>query len=57
MIDLGLKQNPVKSTMSDWNKNMDYSVFEDIYYQLINYHRRVLTDKRELKRSKMKSLN
>lgn len=30
MIDLGLKQNPVKSTMSDCNKNRDYRVFKDI---------------------------
>ena len=47
MVDLGLKQNPVKSTMSDGNKNRDYRVFEDVYYQLINYYRRTLTDKRE----------
>lgn len=47
MLDLGLKQNPVKSTMSDGNKNRDYRVFEDIYYQLIKYYGRTLTDKRE----------
>jgi hypothetical protein len=47
MIDLGLKQNPVKSTMSDGNKNRDYRVFEDIYYQLIKHYGRTLTDKRE----------
>ena len=47
MVDLGLKQNPVKSTMSDGNKNRDYRVFEDIYYQLIKYYGRTLTDKRE----------
>ncbi|MBV5347823.1 IS4 family transposase [bacterium] len=47
MVDLGLKQNPVKSTMSDGNKNRDYRVFEDIYYQLIKHYGRTLTDKRE----------
>lgn len=49
MIDLGLKQNPVKSTMSDGNKNRDYPVFEDIYYQLIKHYGRTLTDKRDRK--------
>ena len=47
MVDLGLKQNPVKSTMSDGNKNRNYKVFEDIYYQLIKHYGRTLTDKRE----------
>jgi hypothetical protein len=47
MVDLGLKQNPVKSTMSDGNKNRDYRVFEDIYYQLIKYYGTTLTDKRD----------
>ena len=47
MVDLGLKQNPVKSTMSDGNKNRDYRVFEDIYYQLIKHYGRTLTDKRD----------
>jgi hypothetical protein len=47
MADLGLKQNPVKSTMSDGNKNRDYRVFEEIYYQLIKHYGRTLTDKRE----------
>jgi hypothetical protein len=47
MVDLGLKQNPVKSTMSDGNNNRDFKVFEDIYYHLINYYRNTLTDKRE----------
>lgn len=45
--DLGLSQNPAKSTMSDGNKKRDYRTFEDIYYQLINYYRRTLTDKRD----------
>lgn len=47
LSDLGLKQNPAKSTMSDGNKQRDYRVFEDIYYQLVNYYRRTLTDTRD----------
>ena len=47
MTDLGIKQNPVKSTMSDGNRQRDYRVFEDIYYQLISYYRRTLTDTRD----------
>jgi hypothetical protein len=47
MLDLGLKQNPVKSTMSDGNKNRNYKVFEDIYYQLISHYKHTLTDKRD----------
>lgn len=35
--DLGLKQSPAKSTMSDGNKNRSYLVFEGLYYKLINY--------------------
>ncbi|MBU3927212.1 MAG: IS4 family transposase [Bacteroidetes bacterium] len=45
--DLGLKQNPAKSTMSDGNRQRDYRVFEDIYYQLVNHYRRTLTDTRD----------
>jgi hypothetical protein len=47
LTDLGLSQNPAKSTMSDGNKKRDYRTFEDIYYQLINYYRRTLTDRRD----------
>lgn len=47
MVDLGLKQNPAKSTMSDGNKNRDYRVFEDVYYQLIKHYRQTLTDSRD----------
>lgn len=47
MSDLNLKQNPARSTMSDGNKNRDYRVFEDVYYQLLNYYYRTLTDKRD----------
>jgi hypothetical protein len=47
LTDLGLSQSPAKSTMSDGNKNRDYRMFEDLYYRLINYYRRTLTDKRD----------
>lgn len=47
MVDLGIKQNPAKSTMSDGNKKRDYRVFENIYYQLISHYRQTLTDKRD----------
>ncbi len=47
MVDLGIKQNPAKSTMSDGNKKRDYRVFENTYYQLINHYRQTLTDKRD----------
>jgi hypothetical protein len=46
LADLGLTQNPARSTMSDGNKNRDYRTFEDLYYRLINYYRRTLTDNR-----------
>lgn len=45
--DLNLKQNPAKSTMSDGNKQRDYRVFEDLYYQLLSYYARTLNNKRE----------
>ena len=45
--DLNLKQSPAKSTMSDGNKQRDYRVFEEVYYQLISYYGRTLTDKRD----------
>ncbi len=33
--------------MSDGNRQRDYRVFEDIYYQLVNHYRRTLTDTRD----------
>jgi hypothetical protein len=47
LTDLGLTQNPARSTMSDGNKNRDYRTFEDLYYQLINHYRRTLTHNRD----------
>ena len=43
IADLGLKQSPARSTMSDGNKNRDYRVFESLYYKLLNHYQRVLT--------------
>lgn len=37
--DLGLNQNPAKSTMSDGNKNRSSKVFESLYYKLLSYHK------------------
>ena len=40
--DLGLKQSPARSTMSDGNMKRDYRVFESLYYKLLNHYQRVL---------------
>jgi len=40
--DLGLKQSPAKSTMSDGNKNRDYQVFERIYTKLLSHYKSTL---------------
>jgi hypothetical protein len=40
--DLGLKQSPAKSTMSDGNKNRNWQVFEHLYNELLNYYGRSL---------------
>lgn len=42
IADLGLKQSPARSTMSDGNKKRDYQVFESLYYKLLNHYQRVL---------------
>jgi hypothetical protein len=36
--DMGLEQNPAKSTMSDSHKKRDWRVFEDIFFQTIGYY-------------------
>lgn len=36
MVDWGLKQYPVKSTMSDGSKDRDSRGFEAFYYQLLS---------------------
>ena len=37
--DLGLKQNPARSTMSDGNLKRDWKVFETMYYKLLLHYR------------------
>src|SRR5690625_3082357 len=38
ITDLGLKQSPAKSTMSDGNKKRTYKVFESLYMSLLTYY-------------------
>lgn len=38
LSDMGLEQNPAKSTMSDGNKNRDWRVFEEIFFKIIDYY-------------------
>jgi len=40
--DLGLKQSPARSTMSDGNKNRDWHVFENLYFKLLSHYKSVL---------------
>lgn len=40
--DLGLKQSPAKSTMSDGNKTRTYKVFESLYMNLLSYYGNLL---------------
>lgn len=40
--DLGLKQSPAKSTMSDGNKTRTYKVFESLYMTLLSYYGNLL---------------
>ena len=42
LLDIGLEQNPAKSTMSDGNKNRDSKVFQDLYARLLSYHKELL---------------
>lgn len=42
LSDIGLEQNPAKSTMSDGNKNRDSKVFEALYNRLLSYHKELL---------------
>jgi len=43
--DLGLKQSPARSTMSDGNKKRSWQVFESLYFKLLNHYRVVLEKK------------
>lgn len=38
LSDMGLEQNPAKSTMSDGNKKRDWRVFEEIFFNTIDYY-------------------
>jgi hypothetical protein len=38
LYDIGLKQSPAKSTMSDGNKKRNYQVFEAIYKKLVQHY-------------------
>ena len=40
--DMGLKQSPARSTMSDGNKKRDSQVFESLYYKLLSHYKSVL---------------
>lgn len=40
--DLGLKQSPARSTMSDGNKKRDWHVFESLYFKLLSHYKGVL---------------
>lgn len=40
--DIGLRQSPAKSTMSDGNKNRTFEVFESLYYRLLSYYKETL---------------
>ena len=45
LSDLGLKQSPAKSTMSDGNKTRHYGVFKGLYNSLLKYYRNTLKAK------------
>lgn len=45
--DIGLKQSPAKSTMSDGNKNRSWEVFESLYYRLLSYYKETLKSKHQ----------
>lgn len=40
--DLGLKQSPARSTMSDGNKKRDWRVFESLYFRLLSHYKSIL---------------
>jgi len=43
LYDIGLKQSPAKSTMSDGNKKRNYQVFETIYMKLLQHYSTTLS--------------
>jgi hypothetical protein len=40
--DMGLKQSPARSTMSDGNKKRDWHVYESLYYKLLSHYKSIL---------------
>ncbi len=48
--DLGLRQSPARSTMSDGNKKRKWEVYESLYYKLLAYYENILVaqNKREV---------
>lgn len=40
--DLGLKQSPARSTMSDGNKKRNWQVYESLYYRLLSHYKSIL---------------
>ena len=40
--DLGLKQSPARSNMSDGNKKRNWQVFESLYYRLLSHYKHIL---------------
>lgn len=42
IADLGLKQSPARSTMSDGNAKRDWKVFETMYYKLLSHYHSLL---------------
>lgn len=47
LSDIGLRQSPAKSTMSDGNKNRTYKVFESLYYRVLSYHKELLKSRHQ----------
>lgn len=45
--DLGLRQSPARSTMSDGNAQRNWQVYEMLYYRLLNHYGNVLKVKRQ----------
>ncbi len=39
--DLGIKQSPAKSTMSDGNSKRDWRVYEYIYHEVVKYYKNI----------------
>lgn len=42
IADLGLKQSPARSTMSDGNRQRNWKVFESLFYKVLAHYKQVL---------------